>query len=53
MARTVFLLFLAASLACCARYVVPEAQGPLFALNPGLWQPAAADLDRPPVVRTR
>ena len=53
--RTVFLLVLLAGfLAGCADgEPLPEAHGPLFALNPGLWHPAPADLQDPPKVGQR
>ncbi len=45
MRALVILVLLAGLLAGCANgEPLPQAHGPLFALNPGLWHPTAADL---------
>lgn len=53
--RTVFLLVLLAGLlaGCADGEPLPEARGPLFALNPRLWYPAPADLQDPPKVTSQ
>lgn len=54
MTRILFLLFFAAALSACQNgEPLAVARGPLFALNPGLWQPAPADLAQPPQVGPR
>jgi hypothetical protein len=53
--RAVFLLLLVASLlaGCADGEPLPQAHGPLFALNPGLWHPTPAELQNPPKVGLR
>jgi hypothetical protein len=54
MSRILAILLFCAALAACANGErLPVARGPLFALNPGLWQPAPADLAQPPQVGPR
>jgi hypothetical protein len=49
----VILLFAVTLAACQNGEPLAVARGPLFALNPGLWQPAPADLAQPPQVGPR
>jgi hypothetical protein len=53
--RAVFLLILLAGLlaGCAGSEKLPQAHGPLFVLNPGLWQPTPAELQDPPKVGPR
>lgn len=53
--RTLLLLMLIAGfLAGCADgEPLPQADGPLFALNPGLWHPTPAELQEPPKAGSR
>ena len=53
--RAIFLLVLIAGLlaGCADGEKLPQAQGPLFALNPGLWHPTPAELQDPPKVAPR
>ena len=53
--RTVVLLVLLAGLlaGCADGEPLPQAHGPLFALNPGLWHPTPAELQDPPKVGPR
>lgn len=53
--RAVFLLVLVAGLlaGCAGSEPLPQAHGPLFALNPGLWHPNPAELQDPPKVSAR
>lgn len=49
--RFLLLLCLVLALTACAGgEPLATARGPLFALNPGLWQPTPADLAQPPAV---
>lgn len=41
------LVLLAAALGGCADTTPPTPSGPVFALNPGAWQPSPADLAAP------
>jgi outer membrane biogenesis lipoprotein LolB len=51
MLRLVLLAVMALLLTACANgEPLATAQGPLFALNPGQWQPTPQDLSQPPVV---
>lgn len=38
---------------CAGGEKLPQAHGPLFPLNPGLWQPTPADLQSVPPVGQR
>ena len=53
--RTVFLLILLAALlaGCADGENLPQAHGPLFALNPGLGHPTPTELQDPPKVGPR
>jgi len=50
--RLIALLILIAALlgGCSGSEKLAQPHGPLFALNPGLWQPAPADLQNVPKV---
>jgi hypothetical protein len=50
--RVLVLLILLAGLlgGCADSEKLPQAHGPLFALNPGLWQPTPAELQNVPKV---
>jgi outer membrane biogenesis lipoprotein LolB len=51
MLRFMFLAVAALVLTACANgEPLARAQGPLFALNPGQWQPTPQDLSQPPMV---
>jgi len=51
MRALLLLMFVAGLLAGCADgEPLPQAQGPLFALNPGLWHPTPAELQSAPKV---
>lgn len=54
MRSAVLLILLAALLAGCSDgEKLAQPHGPLFALNPGLWQPAPADLQNVPKVSAK
>jgi outer membrane biogenesis lipoprotein LolB len=54
MARVFLLVLVVALLAGCAdSEPLPQPSGPLFALNPGLWQPSAVELENAPKVGPR
>lgn len=51
MRRLLLLLVVAGLLAGCADgEALPQAHGPLFPLNPGLWNPTPAELQNTPRV---